>query len=99
LNTTIEGKNGGKDIKINNLQALINKDYITAVDPSEVENADNSQGNYNIHVNRGDTQGKPKKVMVLNYNDYLNIINDEHLCKKMKDFKVETLIPPIWKIE
>ena len=39
------------------------------------------------------------KIMVLNYDDYMNIINDKELCEKIKEFKVETLIPPIWKIE
>jgi hypothetical protein len=37
--------------------------------------------------------------MCLNYEDYLYVINDKELCEKMKDIKVRTLVPPIWKIE
>jgi len=92
LNTIIEGKDGARNIKINNLQALINKNYKTAVDPSEIEKADDLNKNYNLQMERGSSSNKPAKVKVLNYNDYENIINDKTLCMKMKDFKVEALI-------
>jgi hypothetical protein len=37
MNTLINGVNGNKDIKISNLQALINQNYSTAVAPEELE--------------------------------------------------------------
>lgn len=38
-------------------------------------------------------------VMVSNLRDYQNIMNNAELSAYMKDYGVEALIQPIWKVE
>lgn len=53
----------------------------------------------NLKIEREANKEEGPRVMCLNYDDYRNIINDKSICEKMKDIKVQTLIPPIWKID
>jgi len=99
FDTTILGKDGRKQIKINNLQALIAQNYSTAVDPHDQDlNSDNKEL-INLKIERETNAQEGPRVMCLNYEDYRSIINDKAICEKMKDIKVQTLVPPIWKIE